>query len=37
LKEFKRETDVIVANRVTKDISDVAERVYSRDLFGTDS
>jgi UDPglucose 6-dehydrogenase len=28
---------VIVANRITDDIRDVAERVYSRDLFGIDS
>ena len=33
LAAFKREADVIVANRITDDIRDVAERVYSRDLF----
>lgn len=37
LAAFKREADVIVANRITDDIRDVAERVYSRDLFGIDS
>jgi UDPglucose 6-dehydrogenase len=33
---FKREADVIVANRITDDIRDVSEKVYSRDLFGND-
>jgi len=37
LAQFKAETDVIVASRVTNDISDVADKVYSRDLFGIDS
>jgi UDPglucose 6-dehydrogenase len=37
LEAFKREADVIVANRVTDDIRDVASKVYSRDLFGGDS
>lgn len=36
LEEFKRESEVIVANRITSDISDVANKVYSRDLFGQD-
>ncbi len=36
LEEFKRLSDVIVANRITDDIRDVAEKVYSRDLFGKD-
>ena len=34
LAEFKSESDVIVANRVTDDIKDVIGKVYSRDLFG---
>jgi UDPglucose 6-dehydrogenase len=36
LVKFKQEADVIVANRITDDISDVVSKVYSRDLFGKD-
>ncbi|UWR24439.1 nucleotide sugar dehydrogenase [Sulfitobacter sp. S190] len=36
LVAFKRESDVIIANRLTDDLRDVAEKVFSRDLFGAD-
>lgn len=37
LKEFKERSCVIVANRCSDELLDVKERVYTRDLFGTDS
>lgn len=36
IEEFKKLSDVIVANRMNTDLEDVKEKVYSRDLFARD-
>ena len=37
LTQFKTQSDVIMENRITADLQDATDRVYSNDLFGTDS
>ena len=36
LEEFKKISDLIIANRVSDDLNDIKHKLYTRDLYNTD-
>ena len=37
LEDFKIKSDIIITNRIAEELSDVSSKVFSRDIFQTDS
>ena len=36
IDEFKKRSDIIIANRQSDNLKDVPEKVYTRDIYGRD-